>query len=1380
MESKTFIYSNSSASYDISSQNKELYIDSYPIINGSTYTCDSGYHILSRNGEKAVKFNESAVSFEEVPKTPSTLQALGTNNASFSVLETNPKITGNIKVVIDSNENIFIDTFKVNDTLSKKKYRKVPVSYKDYYGKNIMSIFRNMSSDDIYNISKKYYDIVTTTTKLSEQFVDTYRSGVSTNSDNLYKENFSALAPLYIKDILPDFFVIFKVDGLVDMPDSSDIMKYLIKNGEQIKCFDLRQNSKLGTYIRNIQRNANKYGDELYVSKKINNSHQLTGISIEKGVVTNVYETLTENSDYNVLDASTVVCNVNYLNYLSGLFESNKLVSDRLINFEFMFDDNTDVEQFELNTYYGLYLYSNPLTSSIYPYDKNNSGYLFKDINANDIDLSAALDSSTIDKSQLIYGYTSDDWFRRIAHNNDSSILDDIINKPGENILYTDGKRASFSNYISFFTFTLKEPLQAGEHIKIIFHNSSKSLEFNSIIYEIIFSDDNLYEDSILSNHIVTYNSNYKTKSHRISCYVKETDNISTQIKYIYNALKEINEGVFYIPSKTSDSLSICQIDNEDFDVYFQYISNSNSINKSNKLIYFSYYNPELFVLDPLTTINSSEKFECFLPIDFELLGKRVTSITKFIKIDSRSTPFEISTTISSDSNYLTDKLLISIDTSSNKNIKELGQFSLSNIVFDEKEWKSTDTFINVINSYNNIKNNIILLDSSLIGKAEQIDIYLYKPYYVNYVMCGILSTKQLDSYPNLGEFNLYNLSRLLEIYNEKDKNNVSYNYCNISPLVSSKYNWVANASIDTSHQIMLSIDNSIESKIIDTSVYINKFNNTTTQQDYREDLLNNNINISNFIYTLSSNFNILPLKTYYINKNTVEFLYNNVKYQLSSNNNELLSGKELSNCDIYMYNSINYSNKNEWEFFIDKQNKDILILHYINNNAKTYEITNITVGSPVEKNILKFDIYEKLFDLNINNNSLGITPANKIVVSENDVVIMYSPQITIIGDAHSNENNNIILSNIKISKSGFESGNEITASGGNEILNKFHINSIFECFLIQNEDINAVSLEEYKNNADITDLVAENANVYIKQNDAYNDYTTLQPLSITTIVDTNIDDSSVDDTSVDSSTLYQTVYTPYFYDIFEFSSPVLNDITVSDYNNLSVDSVNCLKNIWGIMYADNTDLCIKYNSNFDASSKEHQAPSFFNIEDYKPLLSSFGDYYHYYYLIKKKLKEDIIKGYKSGIVQKTYYNSLGLLFKNNNYKNIEISSWTNTYTKDNYIYYNVTYNVLNYILQSPGFIKIWNQNKITDENIKINFVKTTILPLISINTKNTITIFTKKSNRVNYSNSFISGMEENKNIKIELVNENDNIYAKLTPSNIANYTYYIKYNINL
>lgn len=1385
MEAKTFIYSNAiDTSYKITYPDDYLYVDSYPIISGNKYICDDGYHILSKSGDGEIKFNESIVKFEKTSNTPTVLQALGTNNASFSVLETNPKLTGNIKVVIDSNENIFIDTFKVNDTLSKKKYRKVAVSYKDYYGKNVMSTFRNMSSDDLYNIPKKYYDIVTTTTTSNEQYVDTYRSGVSTNSDNLYKENFSALAPLYIKDILPDFFVIFKVDGLVDLSDSKSIMKYLIENGKQIKCFDLRLNSKLGTYIRNIQRNADKFGDELYVSKTLNNSHQLTGISVENGVVTNIYESLTENSDYNIIDASVQNSNIDYLNHFSTLFESNKLVSDRLINFEYMFDDNSDVEQFELNTYYGLYLYTNTLTDSIYPYGKTDSGYLFKNFNAEDTELSTALDSSTIDKKQLIYGYTSDDWFRRIE-NNDTSILDDIINKPGKNILYTDGKRASINNYLSFFTLTLKETLQAGEHIKIIFHNSSSSLEFNSIIYEIIFSDDTLYKDSILSNHIVTYNTDYKTISHRISCYVKDTDDIATQIKYIYNALNEINDGVLYIPSRTSDSLSICQIGNADYDVYFQYIAKNNSVEKADKLLYFSYYSPELFVLNPLASINFSKNYECFLPIDFELLGERATSITKFVKIDSYSTPFEISTSISSDSHYLTDKLLISIDTSLNKSIKSLRQFTLSNITLDGSTWKSEDASINVMNSFNNIKNNILLLDSSLICQSDQIDIYLYKPYYVNYVVCGILNTKQLDSYPEEDEFKQYNFNRLKTIYNNIDSDTVSYNYCTISPLVSSKYNWVANASKNVSTQIMLSIDNSLNSSII-----IDKSNNISSKQDYRTDLLNNNINISDFIYTLSSDFNILPLKTYFINNSTVEFVYNNAKYQLFSNNIELLSGKELANCDIYMCNSINYSNKNEWEIFIDKHNKDILILHYINNNAQSVSITKVNGGTNEQKSIIKFDINESLFDLNIANDassSLSITSSNVIDTSiyTNDTIILYSTNITIIGKVSAKTGNNILLKNIRISNSGFEENNEITSIGRNSALNQFHINTSFECFLIQDNSVNAKNIENYENNADISALVAENANVYIKQNDVYNDYTSLQPLSMSTIkkIDSSTEIS-------DSSTLYQTIYTPYFYNIFEFENPKLNEITTSSYNNLAINYVNSLKYMWGVRYTDNTNYCLSYNKKVSDEEKEEKNKkeekellfNYFPIENYNTLLSSFGNYYYHYFYDETSLVErkSIIKGYNSGTVQKTYYNSLGLLFKNNNYKNIEITSWLNTYIKDNYIYFNVTYNVLNYILQSSGFNKIWNQNNISDEKVKTIFIKNTILPLISINTKNTITIFTKQSDTVNYSNSYISGMEENKNIKIELVSENDNIYARLTPSNIANYTYYIKYNINL
>lgn len=50
---------------------------------------------------------------------------ISSNMESFMLLRTNPKLTGNIKLVVDTNYNLFLDTFKVSSTsvLNKDEYR---------------------------------------------------------------------------------------------------------------------------------------------------------------------------------------------------------------------------------------------------------------------------------------------------------------------------------------------------------------------------------------------------------------------------------------------------------------------------------------------------------------------------------------------------------------------------------------------------------------------------------------------------------------------------------------------------------------------------------------------------------------------------------------------------------------------------------------------------------------------------------------------------------------------------------------------------------------------------------------------------------------------------------------------------------------------------------------------------------------------------------------------------------------------------------------------------------------------------------------------------------------------------------------------------------
>ena len=48
-------------------------------------------------------------------------------DSSFQLVRTNPKLTGNIKLTVNSSGDIWLDAIKANRELSKDDYAKVPV-----------------------------------------------------------------------------------------------------------------------------------------------------------------------------------------------------------------------------------------------------------------------------------------------------------------------------------------------------------------------------------------------------------------------------------------------------------------------------------------------------------------------------------------------------------------------------------------------------------------------------------------------------------------------------------------------------------------------------------------------------------------------------------------------------------------------------------------------------------------------------------------------------------------------------------------------------------------------------------------------------------------------------------------------------------------------------------------------------------------------------------------------------------------------------------------------------------------------------------------------------------------------------------------------------
>lgn len=460
-----------------------------------------------------------------------SVEPMNRDDNSFMLLRTNPKLTGNFKIVVDEKSNLYLDVFKTCPELSKRKYRKTPVSYKDYYGRNIAGLASKFPSYNyVYNIPESSYKLFNVVSEYKDQYVDTYRYGASNNTDKLYSENYSMLAPLKIGEILPDYFIVMKVPGVIDLTESlsdTDIFLSMMKEGKIVKSYDLREGSDIGTYIRNIQSESK--GNMLYVSYNTDQFNTYTGITLDKGSVSTIYE-----SPYALKYKNQVQAD----NFYTLGYERNGMVADDMVNFEFMFNDD-DADLFEINTYFGLYIKMNGndkpcccINGQIMEIDGNTE---IAGINYN---------PAAEDTADALYCLYDNDCIRL----NDKLVNCDLSkydNRFGENILKTSVKEVlNNQSGLSYLTLRLNKIIESGEHFKIIYPKSSTEYD----IYEIVFSNyEKLKATGISRSVINTGKSSDGTisyKFYRVSIYAECRGSVNASIEkevdLIYKALQRL------------------------------------------------------------------------------------------------------------------------------------------------------------------------------------------------------------------------------------------------------------------------------------------------------------------------------------------------------------------------------------------------------------------------------------------------------------------------------------------------------------------------------------------------------------------------------------------------------------------------------------------------------------------------------------------------------------------------------------------------------------------------------------------------------------------------------------------------------------------------
>jgi hypothetical protein len=211
------------------------------------------------------------------------------DDMSFGILRTNPKLSTNIKLVVNSSGSLYMDSIDANAVLANASFKKFPINPAGSYSNDIARFYKDLPLNLRYDILKKNSDL-SVFSEYSKQFEDQYHYGASFNSTKLYDEQYKFLAPIWLDKNTPSHFVIYRVentdyDTLLDdsLASQNNRIMQLLNKATIVKTFDMTSSSNLGKYIAN-HVNAPAFPIAPIIQNFDTNSHTTyCGIDVVKG-----------------------------------------------------------------------------------------------------------------------------------------------------------------------------------------------------------------------------------------------------------------------------------------------------------------------------------------------------------------------------------------------------------------------------------------------------------------------------------------------------------------------------------------------------------------------------------------------------------------------------------------------------------------------------------------------------------------------------------------------------------------------------------------------------------------------------------------------------------------------------------------------------------------------------------------------------------------------------------------------------------------------------------------------------------------------------------------------------------------------------------------
>ena len=284
------------------------------------------------------------------------------DKASYSLVRTNPKLTGNVKVVSDGTD-IYLESFSANTRLASQKFKAFKVDGSSTYDRDVFRFFDfgKFPKEAAYEIFQEYEDDAVLS-KYGNQYEMFYCAGTRSVASEAYSQSLATLAPLWLNDQMPNYFVVFRLDNpaavnnfraatenanTVNAQTSAEFSKNVLENCTAIKTFDLTESTPLGSYIRNYRNQETFPEVPLNVSWRKDEPILWNGISYKSGGFTS-----TGNFAYNdIIGKDSTIIQDEYL-FTQG-FQNNGILLANLLNMEFLFDDPT-AEDYSINRYFGM------------------------------------------------------------------------------------------------------------------------------------------------------------------------------------------------------------------------------------------------------------------------------------------------------------------------------------------------------------------------------------------------------------------------------------------------------------------------------------------------------------------------------------------------------------------------------------------------------------------------------------------------------------------------------------------------------------------------------------------------------------------------------------------------------------------------------------------------------------------------------------------------------------------------------------------------------------------------------------------------------------------------------------------------------------------